>query len=746
MRDGDLIGQRYRLHARLGRGGMGQVYRATDERLCRDVAVKLVDLSQTTDITVAPRFHREALATARLNHPGIVTIFDAGTENRIAYLVMELLPGATLADVLRAEGPLTERRAVTLARKAAAALVATHAIGVVHRDIKPANIMISGDDVKLLDFGIALAQLDSDTHLTAPATTMGTAAYMSPEQALGRRAGPASDVYALGGVLIAMLTGKPPYSGDNAIQVANRHLNDPVPEVRALRPGVAGTLADLIERMLAKDPDARPDTAVVAAALDHLESNPNADATSALPVSGAGQAMAAVLPAAGDPHAATAVLPAGADDASQATAVLGLGAEAATAVLGRSEPPAATAVLPTSQGLGASSLSGGEVASAAEVAGFAAVIPGAAALAPVAGAAGLAGVAGAAVGGLGAASAVVVGASAAAPGLVGRSGATSDGQPPGVQVRTPGPGADAPTQVLPSHGLLPSHGQRTVPPIGRAPATPSAAPVASTITGQIPPGGVTAHGAAAPWPTADALRSAEMTRIDTRPSGPPVADRDPRMFHDPRGGASRNSSAVAQATRIEPIPVSPRQGPDAMPRGYAFTPDATPGSAQRGGFAADQAGGAPLSTARFRTATTWIAVLIGATLIFATTFLLGTGLVTPALGVASTTTSRTVSPQLPALNLPSDLPGALTAVASTAVLHASLAGVDTAVALMPGQASSALQTQWDTASQQIRSGGDASAALDRFSARVDAAVADGTLGVVEAAGVRAALSVVRVQV
>lgn len=309
MREGDLVGGRYRLHARLGRGGMGQVFRATDERLRREVAIKVVDLSQSLDTSVGQRFHREALATARLNHRGIVTIFDADTDGRLAYLVMELLPGRTLADILRQDGPLPERRAVALARRVADALVATHAIGVVHRDIKPANIMVDGDSVKLLDFGIALAQKDAEVNLTAPATTLGTAAYMSPEQAQGLRATAASDVYALGGVLMAMLTGKPPFAGDNAIQVANRHLTEPVPDVRARRPEVSATVADLVTRMLAKDATARPTGALVSTALAHLETNPGADATTVLP---AAAAAAAAIPAAAasvqpDP---TAVLPA----------------------------------------------------------------------------------------------------------------------------------------------------------------------------------------------------------------------------------------------------------------------------------------------------------------------------------------------------------------------------------------------------------------------------------------------------
>lgn len=298
MRVGELVGGRYRLTAPLGRGAMGQVFRATDERLRREVAVKIVDLTATTDASVAQRFHREAVATAQLNHPSIVTIFDTGSDERVAWLVMELLPGRAVSDVIRDEGGLSEARSVAIAQKVAEALVATHAIGVVHRDIKPANIMVAGDDVNLLDFGIAQVTLDAEAHLTAPATTLGTAAYMSPEQAQGRRATPASDVYALGGVLVAMTTGQPPYPGDNAFQIAGRHITEPPVSVRSRRPQLSAALDDLVLRMMAKDAAARPSAALVAQALTHLVCNPGTAATTVLP------------PAAAAAPGATAILPA----------------------------------------------------------------------------------------------------------------------------------------------------------------------------------------------------------------------------------------------------------------------------------------------------------------------------------------------------------------------------------------------------------------------------------------------------
>lgn len=306
MREGDLVAGRYRLGARIGRGAMGQVFAARDERLQRDVAIKLVDLGATADPTVAERFHREAIATASLNHANIVTIFDADTEGQTAFLVMELLEGQPLSQVVRERGPLPLPDAVRIAGQVGQALVATHRIGVVHRDIKPANIMIDGDSVKLLDFGIAQVSLDAEAHLTAPATTLGTAAYMSPEQARGERATAASDVYALGGVLMVMLTGQPPFPGDNAVAVLHQQIADRPPSVSSRRPDAPATLDDLVSRMLAKDPAHRPSSEAVVTALAHLWRNlPGVGAAD-----GATAAVAAVVPPTAVQPAATAVQPA----------------------------------------------------------------------------------------------------------------------------------------------------------------------------------------------------------------------------------------------------------------------------------------------------------------------------------------------------------------------------------------------------------------------------------------------------
>lgn len=268
MRIGALLAGRYRLDAFLGAGSMGQVFRAFDERLERPVAVKVIDLAAATGPTSRARFEREALAAARLSHPHIVTTYDGGVDGDHAYLVMEIAGGQTLAELIAA-GPLPIGQVARIGTAVAGALAATHRIGVVHRDIKPGNIMVDGDQVKVLDFGIA--QLASETTtLTGTHAAIGTAAYMSPEQALGQRVGPASDVYALGCVLLAMLTGRPPFVGDHAVAVAQQQVSGTPPRVRSLRRDVPAGLDALVASMLDKDATARPDATQVASVLSEI--------------------------------------------------------------------------------------------------------------------------------------------------------------------------------------------------------------------------------------------------------------------------------------------------------------------------------------------------------------------------------------------------------------------------------------------------------------------------------------------
>ncbi len=310
-----LIDGRYRLVDRIGTGAMGQVWRARDERLQREVAVKVVDLSQATGAVTRDRFQREVHATARLNHPNIVTIFDGGFDGDIAFLVMELLAGESLAERLR-RGPLPLAEARRVGAEVARALQATHAIGVVHRDVKPGNVMVSGNSVKVLDFGIAQLATEATADFSAPAAVMGTAAYMSPEQALGRRAGPPSDVYSLGCLMVALLAGRAPFVGSTSIEVAQQQINGAPPRLSQLRPDVPRDLDELVARMLAKDPAARPDAAAVVAAL--RGAGTPADATAVLPSLGPPPTGPALVPA-------TQVLPTGVPGVPPATQVLPTG-------------------------------------------------------------------------------------------------------------------------------------------------------------------------------------------------------------------------------------------------------------------------------------------------------------------------------------------------------------------------------------------------------------------------------------
>jgi eukaryotic-like serine/threonine-protein kinase len=264
-----ILAGRYHLDEFLGRGGMARVYRGTDLVLGRTVAVKLLAEHLALDPAFVERFRREARAAARLGHPGVVAVYDSGSEGETHFIVMEHVEGRTLEEVLSA-GPLPIQRAVEIARKVAEALSAAHAQGLVHRDVKPGNVMIGRDgSVKVMDFGIARA-LDSQT-MADTRGLMGTAAYLAPEHARGEPTDPRSDVYSLGIVLYHMLTGRPPFLADSPAAVIYQHLHDdPIPPSR-LDPAVGPELEATVLRAMAKDPAARPPSAeALRAELDAL--------------------------------------------------------------------------------------------------------------------------------------------------------------------------------------------------------------------------------------------------------------------------------------------------------------------------------------------------------------------------------------------------------------------------------------------------------------------------------------------
>ncbi len=223
-REPRILAGRYRLEEVIGRGGMSTVYRGTDTSLDRVVAVKVAldPLVEESPIYLA-RFTQEAKSAASIGHPGVVTVYDAGADGPTRFIVMEFVPGKSLADILKEERPLEPARAADIAAQVADALAAAHAAGIIHRDIKPGNIMVEPNgSVKVLDFGIARAV---DGHsLTQTATVLGTSAYMSPEQALGQPVDARSDIYSLGCVLYEMLTGQPPFVADVAAAVMHQHV------------------------------------------------------------------------------------------------------------------------------------------------------------------------------------------------------------------------------------------------------------------------------------------------------------------------------------------------------------------------------------------------------------------------------------------------------------------------------------------------------------------------------------------
>ena len=253
--DPEVLGQRYTLGSLLGRGGMGEVRAATDLRLSREVAIKVLRADLAEHEVLRGRIEREARAAARISHPNVVAIYDIGEDDGVPFIVMERLPGNSLADEL-ATGPISEGRACSLAAEILSALDAAHQLGVIHRDIKPANVLLDPQShAKVADFGIAkIAEEDQQTTM---GLVIGTASYLAPERLAGNPATPASDLYAVGVLLYEALAGKSPFTGDTPLAVVESISRGVVEPLGELRHDVDPAIVAVVERAMRQDPKSR---------------------------------------------------------------------------------------------------------------------------------------------------------------------------------------------------------------------------------------------------------------------------------------------------------------------------------------------------------------------------------------------------------------------------------------------------------------------------------------------------------
>jgi len=263
---GYLFGDRYQVGDTLGFGGMSEVHRGRDLRLGRDVAIKVLRADLARDPSFQARFRREAQNAASLNHPAIVAVYDTGEtrgeSGTVPYIVMEYVDGDTLRDILKKEGPLPPKRAMEIVADVCAALDFSHRHGIVHRDIKPANVMLNrAGAVKVMDFGIARSVADGQATMTATAAVIGTAQYLSPEQARGEAVDARSDVYATGCVLYELLCGAPPFTGDSPVAIAYQHVREVPRPPSETKPGLPKEMDAIVLKALNKNPLNRYQTA-----------------------------------------------------------------------------------------------------------------------------------------------------------------------------------------------------------------------------------------------------------------------------------------------------------------------------------------------------------------------------------------------------------------------------------------------------------------------------------------------------